>query len=157
MSAFVNEYEVRRAVDPEDRHRLYTALELLRWIGRDNPGARYNLGILALRGNDLDTAIHELERSIELGPTLLSRIALGTAHQRGGNWEAALAANTAALELDPNSVPALTQAAHLKLKLGDLEGAEAALSHAVALAPERAALRARLERLRDRRIEDPSG
>jgi len=144
VAAFEGEYGVRRAGDPPDFARLRLAAERLRWLGRDDPSLRYNLGMHALRDGDLDTARRDLKRSLALQESHHGWLALGVVEQRRGAWHDALAAYASALSLDPESVPALSREAQVWLRLGDRDRARAALERAIALAPERLDLKRRL-------------
>jgi tetratricopeptide (TPR) repeat protein len=141
------EYGVRRASDPPDFARLQLAAERLRWVGRDHPDVRYDLGVHDLREGDLAAARREIERSLALGPQPHTFVALGLLEQRSRRWPEALAAFQAALALDPDDVAALHGSAQEWLRRGEPERARRALERAVALAPERADLRERLGRL----------
>jgi Tfp pilus assembly protein PilF len=104
-----------------------------------------------MRAGDLETGKRELERSLAIGPSSLTWVAMGELHQSGGDVEEAFAAYAAALALDPENVLALDHAAYLWFQQGNLDKAEEMISRAIALAPERQDLRDTRGRIRDTR------
>jgi tetratricopeptide (TPR) repeat protein len=144
VGALEVEYGVHRMGDPPDFASLAGTAERLRWVGRDDPAVRYNLGMHALREGDLAAARREIRRSLALQETHHAWLALGVVEQRSGDWHAALAAYDAALALDPSSVAAWSRKAQVWVRLGDRARAREALARALALAPERVDLRRRL-------------
>jgi tetratricopeptide (TPR) repeat protein len=146
-STLLFEYSVRRATEPIDAPRLQTAVQRLRWLGRDHPDPHYNLGVHATRKGDLELARSELRRSLTLRENTRSWLALGLVEQRSGAPHAAVAAYDAALDIDPRSVPALVQSARSLAELGEIEAASERLERALALDPERSDLRETLDRL----------
>jgi hypothetical protein len=143
------EYGVRRAMDPPDFDRLRVAAERLRWVARDQPDVRYNLGMQAVREGDLDGARRELRRSLELSESSTGWEALGLVEQRDGRLDRALSAWTAALAIDPDSLPALVGSAGVWQRRGETQRARAALERALELAPQRRDLLDQLHHLND--------
>ena len=141
------EYGVSRAGEALDLERMKLAAKRLPWIGRDDGGLHYNLGIAALRSGDLEAARRALERSIDLQESARGWIALGIVDQRGGHWQAALAAYQRALALEPENVPALARSAAVWTHLGERDRAREALAEAVELDPQRSDLLGRLRSL----------
>jgi hypothetical protein len=141
------EFGVRRAQDPPDFERMRTAVQRLRWVGRDQPDVRYNLGMQALGEGDSDAARRELRRSLELSESSTGWVALGLVERRARRWDEALVAYQSALALDPDHVGALAGAAAAWQRTGEPERARAALTRALRVAPERDDLRMQLEQL----------
>jgi hypothetical protein len=142
------EYGVRRANgENPDFARMRVAAERLRWVGRDDPGLRYNLAMDALRGQDLAGARGDLQRSLALQQSPHAWLALGVVEQRSGALRDALDAYDAALALDPKSVAAWSRKSQVWLRLGDRARAKESLVRALELAPERIDLRERLAKL----------
>ena len=126
------EYGVRRSTEPLDAARLQTAAQRLRWLGRDHPDVHYNLGVHALREGDFDRARGELRRSLELRRNARSWLALGLVERRDGRPRDSLEAYDAALDIDPQSVPALVQSARSFEDLGEIQSARERLERALA-------------------------
>ncbi len=152
VGAWEMEYGLRRALDPPNVERLRTAARRLSWVGHDHPTVHLNLGVLAVRAGDLETAQREAQRSLELGPNVEAWMLLGMVRQDTKQWQQALEAYEAVLDLDPTYVPALGRTALVSVQLGDLDRAEQALENAVALAPERDDLRGRLAQVRQSKL-----
>lgn len=137
------EFGVRRAADTADLARMNSAVQRLRWVGRDHPGVRYDLGMAELAQGNLDAARHNLERSIDLArDEPASWVGLGMLAEKEQRLFDALEAYEAALSLDPNNLAALTRKARLLRLGGDSGGASALLRRALEVDPENEKLRA---------------
>lgn len=141
------EFGVRRASNPPDYARMHTAATRLRWIGRDNPGLRYDLGMAALTDGDLEVAEMQLRRSVALANDPVTWVGIGMVAEQGAQWETALDAYSAALALDTSSLPALTRSARILHRAQETERAAQFLKRALSLDPENENLRTWLESL----------
>jgi tetratricopeptide (TPR) repeat protein len=155
VGAWEMEYGFRRAMDPPNVERMRIAARRLSWVGHDHPTLHLNLGVLAVRDGEVETARREAERSLALGPSVQAFMLLGQINQQTRQWEQARDAYDSALKLDPSHLPALAQLALVSGQAGDLDRSERALARAVELAPDRLDLRRRLEDVR-RRKRSPS-
>ncbi|MBI4617672.1 MAG: tetratricopeptide repeat protein [Planctomycetes bacterium] len=91
--------------------------------------------ILAAQG-DLDGAIAEYGRAIELDPRLVKAyLGRGAARQEKGDFEGALEDQDRAVELAPQEAAAFNNRGMAKLALGDLEGAILDYTRAIELDP----------------------
>ena len=95
------EFGFRRAALASDPDRLRTAAKRLRWVGRDHPGLHTQIALFDARAGQLDAAIREIERSLELQPTAEAWKLLGKFQTRKGDREAARHAFEKAREYDP--------------------------------------------------------
>jgi len=95
------EFGFRRAALAADPDRLRTAAKRLRWVGRDQPGLHTQIALFDARAGQLDDAIREIERSLELQPTAEAWRLLGKFQSRKGNRDAARRAYEKAREFDP--------------------------------------------------------
>ena len=129
---------------------MRTAATRLRWVARDHPGLHHDLGVLAVRAGDLETAARELERSLALAPAASTWLTLARVEQSRERWGNALRAYGAALEIDPDNVAGLSGSARIWLRVGEPELAVRALSRALEIEPEREDLRSRLNRAQTR-------
>ncbi|HIF94295.1 MAG TPA: hypothetical protein EYG46_14690 [Myxococcales bacterium] len=141
------EFGVRRASSPPNYSRMRTAANRLRWIGRDNPGLRYDLGLAAFANGDLEVAERELRRSVSLNNDPAVWVGLGMVAERGARWQSALDSYDAALAADESNLAALTRSARLLQRSGRTERAIRYLERATTLAPENKNLRNWLEEL----------
>jgi Flp pilus assembly protein TadD len=90
-----------------------------------------NLGGLAIREGDFDTAFHHLEIATALSPEWAPGwVNLGVAHARSGEVEKALTAYQQALVAEEGNSSALTNMAHIYRELGREEEAHVALEAA---------------------------
>ena len=145
VGAWEMEYGFRRAMDPPNVERMRIAARRLFLVGHDHPTLHLNLGVLAVRAGEVETARREAERSLALGPSVQAFMLLGQINQQTKQWDEARDAYDSALKLDPSNVPALAQLALVSGQAGDLDRAEQALTRALELAPDRQDLRRRLD------------
>jgi len=93
-------------------------------------------GILDGQKHDLDGAIADATRAIEIDPKLVEAYVLrGAAKEDKGDLEAAISDFNLALEVDPRSWAAYAMRGAAKGKRRDFEGAIADLSHAIEINP----------------------
>ncbi len=156
VNAWEMEFGVRRPTERRDVARVETALERLRWIGRESHAVHYNLGFLLAQGGGLEAARSHLEHSIELYPTVEAWTALGNLERVEGRYASALVALDAALALDPSYAKAHKRRGETLAAVGELDLAESALDEAQRLEPDDPNVRASLRRLRELR-EQRSG
>jgi tetratricopeptide (TPR) repeat protein len=93
------EFGFRRAAIALNPDRLRTAAKRLRWVGRDQAPLHVQIAHFDARADQLDDAIHEVERSLELDPTAEAWELLGEFYSQQGNQEAAVRANAEAQKL----------------------------------------------------------
>jgi len=118
------EGDVARSADPD---RARTALDRLRWIGRDSASLRFAEANRYAERGDVETAISQYQRSIAVQPTANAWAALSVAYDRYRRWDAARSAGDEALALDPGHTVGLIHNADLALRrAADLAPAEAA-------------------------------
>ena len=153
LVAFVGFWEatvgLKRAAAREDLERVEIADRRLDWIGRESPRRHAALARHALRKGDRATARREIDASLAVHPTAEAWLLLGSFHEGSGHWRAAVGAYERALELEPESVPALYRAGVALLRSGEPERARVKLSRAAELDPEHALALKSLERARD--------
>lgn len=129
-------------VEAFEAHRDELAVSALRAAvaEREESGYRHYVLALALRRTgEVEDAIAELERSLELGPGAAKTwIALARCELDRGETTAARAAVDAALELDLDSADAWHLLGRVELDEGALEHAEAAFAKALDRDPEHA-------------------
>ena len=102
-----------------------------------NDGTAYqNLGIVALRGGDLQGAQGQLSRAIELDPELpLAWNTLGVLYAQTGRTAEAVDAWQKAIDLDPRQYDALFNLGIVAARIGRVSVARAALERFVEVAP----------------------
>lgn len=105
-------------------------------IDRTNATAYQNLGIVALRMNDLDRAQHFLDRALQLNGKLpLALNSLGVVYARRNDFPRALDAWQRAVRLDPRQFDALFNLGVVAAQTGRRDEARRALSQFVKTAP----------------------
>ena len=121
----------------------------------NNALAMQNLGITALRGNDVATAQKYLTAALELNPKLpLALNTMGVIYARANNFPAAIDAWKKAVALDGRQYDALFNIGVVAFRTGDRENARSALEQFVRTAPparygkDIASAREALQRLR---------
>jgi len=108
----------------------------MKWMGRDGPDLRSELGVLRLEAGDAESAVREFDRSLDLLPTLAAWVNLGVAHESEGRMGEARAAYDAAVDLDPDNVTALYYAGRAWMNTDPIRAREL-LGRAAELAPDR--------------------
>ena len=102
----------------------------------NNAPALQNLGIVALRGDDVNRARDYLTRALELNPCLpLALNTLGVVHARTGDLSGAVDLWRRAVALDPRQYDALFNIAAVESRAGHREEARQALTRFVRTAP----------------------
>ncbi|MDJ0867226.1 MAG: hypothetical protein QNK03_14035 [Myxococcota bacterium] len=96
-----SEYGFRRALAAGDTAAAERSMARLAWMGRDGPELRQNLAFLRGAHGDLDGALREAERAIELYPTAESWRVKGWIHARRGELAESIAAYEQALAMRP--------------------------------------------------------
>ena len=106
-------------------------------IDRHNAPAYQNLGIVALRRDDVPGAQQFLVRAIELNPRLpLALNTLGVVFARQGDFARAVDAWNQAVEVDPRQYDALYNIGLVEARAGHAAAARKALSRFIATAPK---------------------
>jgi tetratricopeptide (TPR) repeat protein len=110
----------RPIADVSEHYARIRAMEERRsWFGRGNPKSFMLLARHAADSGDLDTALLDYRRSIDIFETSAAYYELGRLHERREEWGPALQAYEDALALDPDSRPALKRSAAMLLLGGD--------------------------------------
>jgi Tfp pilus assembly protein PilF len=105
-------------------------------VDPNNSPALQNLGIVALRGDDVQRAGEYLNRALALNPRLpLALNSLGVVRARGGDPAGAVELWRRAVALDPRQYDALFNIAAVESKAGHREEAGRALTQFVRTAP----------------------
>lgn len=143
------EVGIERAFSRGDLERVEQAARHLAWLGFDGPEAHTRVGSLAVARNDLARAARAFEHSLELWPTAAAWTGLGYVRgQLRGDWNSALAAFRAALDLDASYGEALFHSGVAYLELGLPERALEQLQAAERASPGLEKVRRALERAR---------
>ncbi len=105
-------------------------------IDPNDAPALQNLGILALRGGDVSTAVSYLTRSLALNPNLpLALNTLGVAYAQMNDFSRAVDAWNRAVEVDPRQYDALYNIGLVESRAGHREEARRAFTRFVETAP----------------------
>jgi tetratricopeptide (TPR) repeat protein len=105
-------------------------------IDPNDAPALQNLGILALRGGDVNTAVSYLTRSLALNPNLpLALNTLGVAYAQMNDYSKAVDAWNRAVEVDPRQYDALYNIGLVESRAGHKEEARRAFTRFVESAP----------------------
>jgi protein O-mannosyl-transferase len=107
----LREGRVEEALDND----LAACNNLLRYNPND-AGCLRARGTLELRRNQLDAALADLARSVQIWPSVRAYFVLGEVYERKGNLEAAAQCYRKALQIDPNFAPASSRLAALTVK-----------------------------------------
>jgi len=98
--------------------------------------AVHNCGIVKRAKGDLDRAIFDLNRALELNPNIIhAYYNRGNAKQEKGDLKGAISDYDKAIELDPNHISAYINRGAAKQKKGDLDGAISDYDKAIELNP----------------------
>jgi tetratricopeptide (TPR) repeat protein len=120
---------------------VFERLALADELVRETPGLDYNeRGVHKAQGGDLDGAIADFDKAIQINPHLVSAYAnRGTARiDRGRDLEGAVGDFTKALELNPRLVPAYIGRGRCRFLAGDANAALSDFSAAIELDPSAA-------------------
>jgi hypothetical protein len=122
------------AARSDDPDRARSALDLLRWVGRDSASLRFVVGTRYANSGDTDRAIVQYDRSLALQPKAYVWAALSLVYDARLEWNEARVANDRALELDPGHTVALMHAADLAFRrAADFAPADATAERACAV------------------------
>jgi tetratricopeptide (TPR) repeat protein len=116
FDAWEREVGVNRSL--EDLPRLRRAVDRLAWIGRDPPALRREIGAHLAWEGQLDEALAEYRRSLELFPSVEAWIGIGRVEAHRGRWREALEAFEAALALHPDHQGARALVRESRMQLG---------------------------------------
>jgi Tetratricopeptide repeat len=142
------QFGVERALASGDLSFAERGTRLLARLGRDSAQLRSELGFAKAKGGDVDGALAELRRSVELFPTTAAWLNLGLLLEQRGRSDESLAAFDAAAGLDPHDPRPLHFAGRVALRAGLAERARDYLRRAADLAPDDAEIRALLRQAR---------
>ena len=102
-----------------------------------NAGTYNDRGIAKRKKGDLDGAIADFTKAIELKPNYAEAYAnRGNAKQAKGDLDGAIADSTNAIELKPDDAEAYTNRGNAKRAKGDLDGAIADSTKTIELKPD---------------------
>jgi len=105
-------------------------------IDANNAPALQNLGILALRQDDVGSALSYLNRALALNPRLpLALNTLGVAYARANDFSHAIDAWNRAVQIDPRQYDALLNIGMVEAKSGNTADARDALERFIRTAP----------------------
>jgi tetratricopeptide (TPR) repeat protein len=132
-------------------------LDRLAWVGRDDEGRRTSLGDRARLLSELDEALRQYQRAVELRPSAANFRNVVAVHAQRGDFTAAQATNDALLRVQPDDPDALLAAGALRLHFDDPEGALALFERSDAVRPGHAAVQALVARARERITQRAAG
>jgi tetratricopeptide (TPR) repeat protein len=139
-----------------DYAKASAILDRLAWVGHDRSNSRMRLATRFAREGDIDAAVLNMERSVELRPLAEGYFRLGAIQEHDDQrLEDALMSYDKALALDPDHVNALKRAGGLALRLDRSSEARVYLQRAAILQPDDESVRAVLERAQTRLENDP--
>src|SRR5262245_3344753 len=139
-AAFADDMQDCRASDPA--RSIDPCSRIILSKGETKANQVIALGARALvyaRKNELDMALKDLSRALELDPKYLYGLYLrGEVHWRAGRFDRALADLNAALKLDPAHYRALAGRGYTYVRMGDYARATPDLDKAIAVNPSEA-------------------
>jgi tetratricopeptide (TPR) repeat protein/membrane associated rhomboid family serine protease len=120
-----------------DRGDIQAKNQLKRGIHEDMAEAYYKSGGTKLRSKDLDGAIVDYGKAIELKPDDAEAYNYrGVAELEKNDWARAIADFNKFIELNPNDAHAYNYRAFVKIRQGDVDGAIADYTRAIELKPD---------------------
>ena len=141
LSSGVEIYESRwgfqRAIERDGLARASASLNRLAWFGTDSFERRIELGRRYARAGDFEASGAELQASLELKPTAEAWRWIAYLKKERGNPAGALAAYGRALDVEPQNVPVMLEAASFLLSQGRPRDAVKVLETAARLQPNR--------------------
>ncbi|MCZ6784789.1 MAG: hypothetical protein O7G30_15940 [Proteobacteria bacterium] len=144
LDTWEREFAIKRA--GTDVERILRSSQRLAWIRRDSPLLHTHLGNLLASQGQLETALDEFARSVELHATAEAWIGIGKIHASQERWSEASEAFGSAIAIDPENVTAQAFAGRAWLALGRPDLAQLSLERARALAPANEKIREELRR-----------
>jgi tetratricopeptide (TPR) repeat protein len=148
-------YVYESAFKRGDYTQASAILDRLAWVGHDRSNSRMRLATRLAREGNIDEAVRNMERSVELRPLAEGYFRLGAIQEYDDQrLDDALMNYDKALEIDPNHVNALKAAGGLALRLDRPREARAYLERAEILQPDDERVRAVLERAETRLEND---
>ncbi len=105
---------------------------MLKWVGRETTKLHVQLGDRFAAADNRPRAIQHYRRSIELFPTGRAWAGLGLQHRALGDWQAALTAFDAAIELTPTLFAAEFHRAEALLAIDAADSADVSRTQAIA-------------------------
>lgn len=104
--------------DAQSRSAIQTAIDHLRWMGRETTLVQLNVGHIFANVGYHEDAIRHYQRSIALFPTYTGWLSLGNQYRAIGRFPEALHAYDAALSIEPHKETALLWRARTLMDLG---------------------------------------
>jgi tetratricopeptide (TPR) repeat protein len=148
-------WSVPRAFERGDRARLETAARRLHWIGRDSKDTFLQIANLASSAGDIAGARAAVSRSLEITPSAIGYVNLGMFDADEDRLSSAQLAFERALALEPGMLEATYRLGLLQWRRGNRLESLRLLEEAAQAAPERADIRAALEKARAARDSGP--
>jgi tetratricopeptide (TPR) repeat protein len=147
FAEFEMEFGLRRAVARVDTARMRSALERLRWIGRDSASNHQNVARVFAAHGDSNNALREYQRSLKLFPTADAWVGLADQLEQKGLLPQAREALDHAIEEAPDSAPVAYRGASLATRMRDPARARTLLERAIRIDPERKLYKVALDNL----------
>ena len=138
----------KQAKRSDDWVRVQAAGKRLSWVGRADEVLHFELARHAVARKELDWAIHEANRSIEIRPHANTWYLLGNLYELAERWSDAADAYEEAHALSPSNLATLQRLPRVLNRLGRSDEALAVLEQAVAQHPDDPELAAELRRTR---------
>jgi len=140
---------VRRASARGDLERAVSAIERLRWMGRDSSDLRHQLGNAFARRGHPDEAARSYQRALELVPSAVTWHALAELEMGREAWSEAARAYESAIELGAEDERVFYGLGLARLRMNQPARAADAFERAAEVNPERPLNRIMLERARE--------
>jgi tetratricopeptide (TPR) repeat protein len=141
-------YGFQQALEKDDLTRAKVALTVLSWIGNDSPRRHDRLGRRYARIGEVEPAMREFRRSLELLPNADAWRSIAQLREEAGQLHEAQLAYGSALELDARHVASLIGSGSLWIRRGRSDLALPLLERADRISPDDPKLQAPLQRAR---------
>ncbi len=144
----VHEESVRRGIQRGAVEEVRAAWNRLGWLGLDGAQGRLDLGADLLARGDVLAARAEFQRSLDLAPLPGAWDGLAKTHAHLGEWRRAAEVCEQGLRAAPEHVGLLAHGALAWRQAGEPDRALPLIERAASLAPDNAAIRTELRRVR---------
>jgi tetratricopeptide (TPR) repeat protein len=146
LSKWQSDVVIPRAAAAGDLDGTRAAADRLAWVGRDSVKLRRSLATSLRKRRDVEGAIAQYQRSIEIRPNVPSWYDIAELRAGQRRWREASRAYEHALALNPEQATVWYRLGLARLELDEPRAARDAFAQAVALDPGRAIHRTLLER-----------